>query len=277
MNVENNVQGKSVLITGVTAGLGREIARVFVDAGADVYGLARRSNLGQQLEDELKSSQGGFTFFEGDVQQRNSVSKWVTEVNAASGQIDILINNAGTWGDPTVSRMEDVSESLWDEIMDTNMKGTFNCSQAGAAIMMSQGHGAIWNIASSAAIMSRSGMVAYCASKAGVVQLSRAMAVEFADSGISVNCILLGGTRTSLFDRLEMDMPDFEIGSRNTDAADISRYIYQPRAVANAILALCHPNLNIMTGASIAIDHGITAGLLNSERNNELWTLVKTD
>ena len=121
------LDGKVALVTGVTSGLGRGIATAFVERGACVVGTGRREALGRELEAELQSHPGVFTFVTGDVTEVRDCRRMVEATIEAYGRLDILVNNAGFEGDPPSVHSHEVEEHQWDAVVDTNLKGAFFC------------------------------------------------------------------------------------------------------------------------------------------------------
>jgi NAD(P)-dependent dehydrogenase (short-subunit alcohol dehydrogenase family) len=158
------------VVTGGGSGLGREIARAFVDAGADVVVLDRDSDALDALEPEIRR-------LEIDVNDPESVETAFARVP----RLDVLVNAAGVggWG-PT----EEYSDELWDRVLQVNLTGTFVCCRAAGRRMLAAGSGSIVNIASTLGLVGFPGAIAYVASKGGVVQLTRALAVEWAGRGV---------------------------------------------------------------------------------------------
>jgi NAD(P)-dependent dehydrogenase (short-subunit alcohol dehydrogenase family) len=256
------LDGKVALITGVSSGFGRSCGRIFAEAGAKVVGVARRSDRGRALEDEVRSSGGEFTFVAADVTRTEACREAVAAAVATYGRLDILVNNAGAAGSHPVEASHLVSEADWDEVVDTNLKGAFFCCRHAIGAMRTTGGGVIWNIASINAVQAIARMAAYNASKAALLQLTRTLAVEYGEDNIRVNAIVLGGGGTEMATFVADEMartmrgPDYE-RSRPAPRMDLDDF-------ARLLVLLACDEARLLTGAVVAVDRGISAGLLTS-------------
>ena len=188
-----NLDGMAALVTGSARGIGRALAIGLAEAGADVAvsdlpDMLPEARTAQELIEALGRSSGAYAL---DVLDIGAIHGAIGQVVHDFGRLDILVNNAGI----RIHRPAlEVTEEEWDAVVDTNLKGVFFCSQAAARHMMAQGGGRIINIASQMAIVAIEDRPAYCASKAGVANLTRALALEWIKYGITVNAIGPGPT-----------------------------------------------------------------------------------
>jgi NAD(P)-dependent dehydrogenase (short-subunit alcohol dehydrogenase family) len=183
---------KVAIITGGGTGIGKGIAGCFVQEGAMVVLAQRRLEQAQATARKLAADGGVARAVCCDVSSRDRVKHLVEETLKWFGRIDILVNNAAITGLPAMRNFLDCSDEAWDQILDVNLKGAFVCSQEAARHMVIQRHGVILNISSVGAFAAQQMASAYCASKAGLEGLTKAMALELAGYGIRVNAIAPG-------------------------------------------------------------------------------------
>ncbi len=193
-----DLSGRIALVTGGGTGIGLGIARALAEAGATLVLSGRRLEIVQAAAAELPAAEAMAL----DVTERSSIDAVVTAVQQRHGRIDILVTSAGTNRRlPTL----DYDETSWDAVIDTNLKGAFFCAQSAARAMKPNGWGRIIHVGSVAATLAGSLQSGYCASKAGLVQLNKVMAIELAPFGITSNVISPGPFRTPLSERLFSD------------------------------------------------------------------------
>jgi NAD(P)-dependent dehydrogenase (short-subunit alcohol dehydrogenase family) len=244
-----DLSGKSALVTGASSGLGRHFAEVLAGAGAKVAVAARRRDLVTEVCGAIERDGGTALPVQIDVVRSASVEKAISEAAAALGGLDIIVNNAGV---SVTKPFLDVEEEEWDRIIDTNLKGTFLVAQQGARSMKERGSGgAIVNIASILGLRVAGQVPAYVTSKAGVVQLTKAMALELVRYGIRVNALCPGYMETDL---------NREFFASEAGQALIRRIpqrrLGRPEELDNALLLLCSDAGSYMTGSIIVVDGG---------------------
>lgn len=248
MAFEIDLSGRVALVTGASSGLGRHFAQVLARAGASVVVGARRMEALDELCGIIADAGGQAQAFQLDVTDRTSVEAVLSDL-AAGGGLDILINNAGVTGTKPVL---DLSEEEWDHVVDTNLKGNFLVAQAAARLMKSQGRGgAIVNIASILGLRVAGQVSAYTTSKAGVVQLTKAMALELARHGIQVNALCPGYIETEL----NRDFFESEAGQALVRRIP-QRRLGRPADLDGALLLLCSDAGAYITGSTLAVDGG---------------------
>ncbi|MGE0388461.1 MAG: SDR family NAD(P)-dependent oxidoreductase [Gammaproteobacteria bacterium] len=253
--------GKVAIVTGVTSGLGEGCARVFAARGARVVGTGRRAERGRTLEAQIPN----FRFVTADVARREDCERTVVEAVSAFGQVDILINNAGTTGEIIVNPVHELDEQEWDRIVDANLKGALFMARYALPHMRARKDGVIINIASINARIAVANMAAYNASKAGLIQASHTMAVENLDRNIRVMAIILGGVGSETGDVTSLAFGRHILGDPNwrpqkpPSQHGLDR-IWQPEHVARTLSMLCHEDSQTITGSTIAIDMGASCG-----------------
>jgi len=251
---------KTAIITGASSGLGRSLAATFVDRGARVVGVARRSELLAELAAELNDERRMFTAVTADVSLPDDCRRLVDTTIATYGTLDIVVNNAGVGGEP--GAVEQLDEDDWDKVVDVNLKGpAFVCRHA-LPHLVERG-GVILNIASINAVLAVRGLAAYNASKAGLVQLSNTIAVEYGNRGVRCNAIVLGGVASEMNDALRTKLGQTIRGPAWVPEAP-PRSGMAPDAVARALALLCSDDAAVINGATIAIDSGTSAGRMRS-------------
>ena len=186
------LKDRVALITGGGTGIGKGIARALLNEGAKLMLAQRRLSVVQETARQLDPTGARVQARACDVSSRQQVQQLVKETLEQFGQIDILVNNAAITGMPALSPFLKCSDETWDTILDVNLKGTFVCSQEVARHMATRGRGVILNISSVGAFAAQQLAAAYCASKAGMEGLTKAMALELATLGIRVNGIAPG-------------------------------------------------------------------------------------
>ncbi|MFC1458619.1 SDR family NAD(P)-dependent oxidoreductase [Microvirga arabica] len=241
------LDGHVALVTGASSGLGRHFAQVLAQAGATVIVGARRINALNDLCGKIVDGGGQARALPLDVTDRASIEEAFSDI--AAGGLDILINNAGVTATKSVL---DLSESEWDHVIDTNLKGSFLVAQAAARLMKTQGRGgAIVNIASILGLRVAGHVAAYSASKAGVVQLTKSMALELARYNIRVNALCPGYIAT------ELNQNFFQSEAGQALVRRIpQRRLGQPADLDGALLLLCSKAGSYITGATLAVDGG---------------------
>ncbi len=248
-------EGKRVLVTGGTRGIGRSAVEAFLGAGARVALNGRTPDSAAKAVAALGHSER-LLAAPGDV---GTVSGCEAAVGAALeglGGLDVLVNSAGIGVD---ARIEDSDEALWDETLNVNLKGTFFCCRA-ALEALRAARGNIVNIASDAGLMGTAKLVVYCASKGGVVNMTRAMALELAPL-VRVNCVCPGYVDTDMVRRDGIDRAEDPAAEERAliDYAPLKR-IANPSEIAAAILYLASDEAKFATGTALQIDGGTTAG-----------------
>lgn len=257
------IVGKVAVVTGVTSGVGQGIVREFVSRGVKVVGTGRRAEAGQAFEREIRANDGDFVFCEADVTVVDDCERTMALAVETYGRIDILINNAGTVGSPAIVNSHEASEEWWDSIVDTNLKGSFFCSQAALRRMVEQASGQIWNISSvNGVARGPARMAAYTAAKTGLIGMTQTMAVEYASSGVRINVVVLGTIEGETGAAVARDMASFVRG--NDENPPDSRRPFKGEHLGATLALLCDDDAHL-NGAVIPVDGAVSAGLLDSK------------
>ena len=247
---------KVALITGGTSGIGEATALLFANEGAKVTITGRNEERGNEVTDLILKGGGQAIFIQTDVSKADDCRRAVDETVRAFGRIDILFNNAGVFFAHTAL---DCSEQEWDLQIDINLKGTFLMSKFALPGMIAQGSGVIINNSSGWGLVGGDAAVAYCASKGGVVLLTKAMAIDHGRQGIRVNCICPGDVDTPMLPedaRLRgLNWDKYLAGCANRPMGRIGT----PDEIAKAALFLASDDSSFMTGAALVVDGGGTA------------------
>ena len=248
------MKDKVVIVTGAGSGIGLAASRRFADDGAKVTMVDIADCSGRVRA--IREDGGDALSVEADVSRAGDVDAMVERTLAAFGRIDALVNNAAT---VVFGRVDETSEANWDRLFDVNLKSVFLCSRTVIPVMREQGGGAIVNVGSEFALIGGPQVAAYCASKGGVVQLTRAIAADHAADGIRVNAVCPGPTATPM---LESEFAAAEDGDAQRQA-EIERTMLKrfgtPVEIANVIRFIASDEASNMTGAVVAVDGGITA------------------
>ncbi len=240
-----------VLITGGSTGIGQATAQAFAREGATVVIAGRRVQAGEQTVSLLKEQGAEASFVQTDVTVEADVARLLEEVVARYGRLDIAFNNAGSFG---VGLLIELTEADWDELIATNLKGTWLAMKYEIRQMRSQGSGAIVNVSSTFGPYVAMPMVApYAAAKAGVIALTQVAALEYIQSGIRINAVTPGPVRTPMSKRA--GETDEERDQRVAARLPIGR-VGQPEEVANAVLWLSSPEASYVVGQDIVLDGG---------------------
>ena len=256
------LDGKVILVTGTSGGIGGALARILTERGASVVGMARRVEPNHQLGGEICAAGGEFTFCQGDITRTEDCQRAVVSAIEAYGRLDVLINNAAQ-GTP-LKRMEDYTDEEWDFIVEPTLKGVFRMCRAAVPVMREQGGGLIISVSSSAGVEGGSAkyVSAYGAAKAGVQQLMRVIAIENLDSGVRATTVVLGAVDTPLAAEAMGNMMDLQGMGEHAEAAKAAAagVFMRPERVARTIAVLCDDDNEEINGATIPLDRCWSTG-----------------
>ena len=249
------LEGKVGLVTGGTSGIGRDTAVLFAKAGAKVVVAGRRELEGRETVELVRAAGGDGLFVKADVSKAHEVDTLIQKAGERFGRLDVAFNNAGIEGVwvPIIRQ----SEEDWDRTIDINLKGVWLSLKYEIRQMLKQGGGgAIVNMASVAGWIGSAGAATYCASKHGVMGLTKSAALETARSGIRINVVCPAVIETPMGERIfgAPEMKKYALGLH-----PIGRF-GTPTEVAEAVVWMCSDRASFMTGQSLVLDGGFLAG-----------------
>jgi 3-oxoacyl-[acyl-carrier protein] reductase len=243
MRLENKV----AIITGAGSGIGKETALLFAKEGAKVVIADVNEKAGEETVAEIKKNAEGF-FVKLDVTNREQAKQMVKITLEKYGKIDVLINNAGIIQDAFLSKM---TEEQWDKVINVNLKGVFNCTQAVIEVMMNQGNGVIINTSSIVGLFGNIGQTNYAATKAGLIGMTKTLAKELGKKGIRVNAVAPGFIMTPMTSNVPEKI--LEMMKEKTPL----RRLGEAKDVAYAYLYLASDEANFVNGTVLRVDGGL--------------------
>jgi len=245
----NRFENQIAIVTGAGRGIGEAIAKRLASEGAKVACISRSESNSSKVAEAINAEYpGAARAYAVDVADKKAVEAVSAKIFADFGRVDILVNNAGITRDGLAMRM---SEDDWDAVIDTNLKGAFNCIQAVMRPMIKQRSGRIVNIASVAGLMGNAGQANYAASKAGLIGLSKTLARELSGRGITVNSVAPGFIKTDMTEVL----PE-AIKTAVLSQIPLGRF-GEPEDIASAVTFLASPEAKFITGQTLTVDGGM--------------------
>ncbi|MFP5440019.1 MAG: glucose 1-dehydrogenase [Gammaproteobacteria bacterium] len=242
------------LVTGASAGIGRAVALAFANAGCDVVVSDRDAARGEQVAADIRALGRRALFVACDVADPKQVQQLHQRAIDTFGSIDVACNNAGIEGESAPTA--DCTLENFDRVIGVNLRGLFLCMREQLKVMAPRKQGAIVNMASVAGLVGFAGLPAYCASKGGVVQLTRGAALEYAEAGIRVNAVCPGAIKTEMIDRITHKDPAAE---KQFAALHPVNRMGTVDEIAHTVVFLCSPQASFITGQALAVDGGLVA------------------
>ena len=243
------LQNKIAIITGAGSGIGRGIALAFVKEGAKVVVADHSEEGGRETVEQIKKENGEAVFVKTDVSKTVDIEQMVKTCLDKFGRVDILVNNAGIY---RAYNLHEMSEENWDEILSVNLKSVFLGSKRVIPGMLAQGNGKIVSIASIAGLVGFAQSGAYCASKGGVIALTKEMALEYAPKKINVNCIAPGVIKTAMTRDMITDPATKQFLEGSTPYPRLG----EPEDIAMAAVYLASDESDFVNGEVLVVDGG---------------------
>lgn len=253
MSAFNRLTGKVAVVTGAGQGIGEGVALRFADEGAAVAVLDVNLDTAKAVAEKIKSGGGKAASFQCDVSKSDQVNAAAEKVIAEFGTVDVLVNNAGLIRD---AQVKNLTEEMWDLVLDVNTKGSFLCTKAFSPVMIEKRYGKILNVSSRAA-MGNFGQANYSAAKGANISLTRTLALEFGRFNINVNCIAPGYIDTPLMQKL-----DPKIIERIVKGTPLQKG-GTPSDIAAAAAFLCSDEGGFITGQTLYICGGRSLNALS--------------
>jgi NAD(P)-dependent dehydrogenase (short-subunit alcohol dehydrogenase family) len=258
--MQKRLENKTALITGAGSGIGRAVALLFARHGANIGVNVHESiDKGKNVVRDIEALGTGAELLPADVSHPQEVRGAVQTLVNAFGGIDILVNNSGVGTVQSPDRVTDIDEEEWDRVLAVNLKGAMLTSKYAIPHMKKRGGGTIVNISSIRGLLGNPMLASYCASKGGMVLLTKQMAVEYGPKNIRVNCVCPGFTGTKMFETYLGKLDDPE--KARTGFADMAplKRIGTPDEIAYCALFFASEQSSFITGAALPVDGGYTA------------------
>lgn len=250
------LKGRTVLITGATSGIGLATAEACAQEGARVVSSGRNTDAGEKLLSRLPGI--GHKFVTADFRKVEQADEFINNVVHLVGQIDGLVNSAGVIHHATVV---ETSNDHWDETIAVNLSAVFRLCRAAIPVMINQGGGAIVNVASTWGLVGAERSAAYCASKGGLIQLTRSMAIDHAANGVRINAVAPGAVDTPMLEAEAEALGITANEARQQWSTDVpNRRLAAAEDVADAIVFLLSDKSRHIHGATLPVDGGSLAG-----------------
>jgi NAD(P)-dependent dehydrogenase (short-subunit alcohol dehydrogenase family) len=255
--VEAVLQGKTAIVTGGSKGIGRAVARIFSQAGANVALAARGLEDLERTVKEIEAAGGRALAVPTDITDSEQVQNLVDRTMNEFESIDILVNNAGAA--PFLSTVDQIRLDGFDKYFRINFYGAVHCTKAVAPVLLAKRGGCVLNISSVAGFIASPGLTYYASAKAALISLTRTVAQEWAAYGVRVNALAPGWIETEMNEQARQTMPEFN--RQVLESIPLGRW-GTPDDVAGAALFICSPAASFITGSVLVLDGGQTLSTL---------------
>jgi NAD(P)-dependent dehydrogenase (short-subunit alcohol dehydrogenase family) len=250
------LHGEVAIVTGATSGIGEAIARRFAEEGASVAVVGRDAVRGEAVVQAIRRAGGVGAFFSADVTDDPAVERLIADVIERFGGFGIVVDNVGL---SVPGTLVETSPAQWEEVMRLNLASAFLVNRHALPHLLAQGQGSIIHISSEAGLKGLKDRAAYCAAKAGLVGLTKAMAVDHSPHGVRVNCICPGTVETPMVGRLIKEHADPQAMKEAFLQRRLTPYLGTPDDIAEAALYFALPGNRYVTGAVLSVDGGALA------------------
>jgi NAD(P)-dependent dehydrogenase (short-subunit alcohol dehydrogenase family) len=251
-----SLTGKVAVVTGAGSGIGRAIARLFAELGANVVGVDWNREAGEATVEGIGGTGHVARFCHADVSREAEVAGMVRFAVEQFGRLDVLVNNAAV---QVVATLTETSEADWERVHSVNLKGVFLCSKHAIPEMIRAGGGSVVNIASILGLVGDPDLAAYCAAKGGVIALTKAAAMGYGPRGVRVNCLCPGDVDTPMVQEYFNKDPDPAAAREAVSAHYALRRIADPKEIAQTAAFLASDASSFVTGAVMVVDGGLTS------------------
>ncbi len=251
------LEGKAGVVTGTSKGLGRELLRALCAEGANIVALSRDAELGRAGVDEVVAAGGDAVFEQGDVTREADIVRAIERCLADYGSLDLMVSNAGSLGE---GRLHETTNEQWDALVAVHLTHTFWCCKHAVEAMRASGKGG--SIVTLGSILSFTGdgyLAAYTAMKAGILGLTKAIAVDYAADRIRCNCVCPGDMETPMIQQYFAGTDDPVAARADMETAYPGGRIAHPAEVASAVVFLCSDESSFVSGAPLLVDGALTA------------------
>ena len=252
------LEGKTAIITGSASGIGAGTAELFAEEGARLVLVDRDDTTLSETAERLRAIAPGVETVVGDVALKTTADRAVAAALGTFGGLDVLFNNAGVM---TSGDFRDVDEAAWDDLLDINLRGMYLFCHAALPHMLEQGRGSIVNTSSVMATLTEPGYEAYTTSKAGIIGLTKALAVSYAEQGIRVNCVCPGWVDTPMNQRLAAELGGIDKLTPLIKRQQPLPRMLSTREVGYAVLFLASEEASGITGTALYVDGGASAAI----------------